>query len=65
MYRNCILAWASMLTVLSTTSAWTPASTIATDLLAASGLVKLAAYEAGHSGPGQCTLDNISIRQEW
>ena len=65
MYRNSILAWASMLTVLSTTSAWTPASTIATDQLAASGLVKLAAYEAQHGGSGQCTLENISIRQEW
>lgn len=44
--------------------AWTPASTINTDRLAAIGLGKLAVYEATH-GNGHCTLANAAIRREW
>jgi hypothetical protein len=47
-----------------TASAWKPASTVDTDILAAAGLVKLGVWEALH-GVGNCSLANAAIRQEW
>ena len=49
-------------------SAFTPASTTATDVLAANGLLNLAIYEVEQAlagNQGTCTLSNVAIRREW
>jgi hypothetical protein len=37
----------------------------AVDLLAAKGLVKLAAYQAKHDPDNKCTVNNAIKRREW
>jgi tyrosinase len=52
----------------SAATAFTPASTTATDLLAAKGLLNLAIYEVEQAAAGNhstCTLSNVAIRREW
>jgi tyrosinase len=52
----------------STATAFTPASTTATDQLAAKGLLNLAVYEIQQAlagNQGTCTLSNVAIRKEW
>lgn len=58
--------WAPVLA--SAASAFTPASTIQTDILAATGLFNLAVYEFEQSLKGKsstCSLSNVSVRKEW
>jgi len=58
--------WASLLATVTSVAAYTPASTIETDLLAALGLLKLAAYQVESGGPkSSCNLGNAAVRQEW
>lgn len=52
----------------STVIAFTPASTTATDVLAAKGLLNLAVYEVEQAlagNQGTCNLANVAIRKEW
>lgn len=52
----------------SAATAFTPASTTATDALAANGLLNLAIYEIEQAlagNQGTCTLSNVAIRKEW
>ena len=54
--------------VASAASAFTPASTTSTDLLAANGLLNLAVnqIEQAFTGKqGSCTLANVAVRREW
>lgn len=47
---------------------FTPASTIQTDILAATGLFNLAVYEfelSVQGKAGSCSLSNVSVRKEW
>lgn len=49
-------------------TAFTPASTTATDLLAANGLFNLAVNQIESTVQGQagsCTLSSVAIRREW
>jgi tyrosinase len=49
-------------------TAFTPASTANTDVLAANGLLNLAVYEleqALQGKQGSCTLSNVAVRREW
>ena len=49
--------------------AFTPASTVQTDILAAKGLFNLAVYEFEQAVSGQkqgsCSLSNVAVRREW
>jgi tyrosinase len=52
----------------SAVATFTPASTTATDVLAAKGLLNLAIYEVEQALAGKqgtCTLSNVAIRKEW
>jgi tyrosinase len=60
-------AWAPLLAA-SAASAYTPASTAQTDLLAGKGLLNLAISEVEAAFSGQkseCTLQNVAVRREW
>lgn len=60
--------WAAAVTSAAYVSAYTPASTLLTDALAAKGLVNLAAYELKETLSGttlDCSLENAVIRKEW
>jgi len=60
-------SWAPLL-VASAASAFTPASTTATDLLAANGLLNLAINEIEQvfeGTAGSCSLSNVAVRREW
>jgi hypothetical protein len=46
-------------------SAWTPADTSKTDLLAAQALLKLGVYEAQGHTTSNCSLANAAVRREW
>ncbi len=59
--------WASPL-VTSATAAYTPASTLKTDILAAEGLLNLAINQvelALEGQQGSCNLANAAVRREW
>ncbi|KAF8851192.1 tyrosinase [Acephala macrosclerotiorum] len=60
--------WAPVLAA-SAAVAFTPASTVQTDILAAKGLLNLAAYEFEQAVAGQkqgsCSLSNVVVRREW
>lgn len=61
------LLWTGALVAASASAvnAWSAASTTQTDILAAKGLLNLAAYELlGHS-TATCSLKNVSVRKEW
>jgi len=60
------LVWVPVV-VASAASAYTPAQTWGTDILAARGLQNLAIslIEAAQEGTGSCTLRDISVRREW
>lgn len=52
----------------SAATAYTPASTFGTDILAAEGMLNLAAYQleqAFKGNTGSCTLQNVAVRREW
>jgi tyrosinase len=56
------------LLVAAAASAFTPASTTSTDLLAANGLLNLAINQielAFEGKQGSCTLANVAVRREW
>ncbi|KAH8779134.1 tyrosinase [Hyaloscypha sp. PMI_1271] len=60
-------SWAPLL-LAPAASAFTPASTTSTDLLAAKGLLNLAInqiQQAFHGKQGSCTLANVAVRREW
>jgi tyrosinase len=49
-------------------AAFTPASTTATDYLAAKGLLNLGIYEFQQAVAGNragCSLENVQVRREW
>lgn len=53
---------------LASATAYKPADTSATDLLAAKGLLNLAGYEiqqAFEGKSGSCNLGNVAVRREW
>ncbi|RDW57779.1 tyrosinase [Coleophoma crateriformis] len=61
-------AVAILAVVTKTTIAYTPASTLKTDLLAGSALVNLALHETTqilNGTQGSCHLSNASVRREW
>jgi len=52
--------------LITSVAAYTPAPTYETDLLAAIGFVKAAAYQIQNGGSGSsCSLENVAVRQEW
>jgi len=46
-------------------AAYTPASTIKTDVLAAAALANLAAYSLSNPNPSSCNILNAADRREW
>ena len=67
MLFSSVSRWASTVAVLvSTATAYTPASTAQTDQLAAQGLVNLYNWETQHYSRGQsCQISSGYVRQEW
>lgn len=64
--RLQIALWAPLLT--SAATAYTPASTTQTDLLAAKGLLNIGVSQIQLAVKGQlgsCTLANVAVRREW
>jgi hypothetical protein len=60
--------WGTLSTLAMTVFGYTPASTIETDALAITGLVKLGLYEAENGARGNgstCNLANVALRKEW
>lgn len=60
--------WAPVLAATAAV-AFTPASTVQTDILAAKGLLNLAVYQfeqaVAGKNQGTCSLTNVSVRKEW
>jgi len=66
MFLSSVALWTSLLSTITSVAAYTPASTLETDLLAAVGLFNLAAYQIEQGGTqSSCSLTNVAIRQEW
>ncbi|KAI9744548.1 MAG: hypothetical protein M1818_002077 [Claussenomyces sp. TS43310] len=60
--------WALVLVPAAQVSAYTPAPTIETDILAANGFLNLANYQLKQAFSGArptCTLQNVAVRREW
>jgi len=57
--------WASVLPFITSVTAYTPAPTFETDLLAGVGLFNLAASQFQNGNSGSCQWDNVAVRQEW
>jgi hypothetical protein len=66
MYTLCfVFLLACFLDSISFASAWVPAPTTKTDLLAVEALAKLTAHYAANPTQGNCTLENVAVRREW